>query len=97
MNLKRTGRQSINRLFEIRNRFDRESSREQLQLLMSLDEVEARSCVELERLHTALCFIRAFPDTIAHHRHAHDQLCSFEQRLGKLPLAMRPKATKTLG
>jgi hypothetical protein len=36
-----------------------------------------------------LCFIRAFPDTIAHHRHAHSHLASFEKRVGKLPSTAR--------
>jgi len=89
MNPKRTGRQGINRLFEIRNRFDSEASSEKLALLRSLDGIEARTCAELERLHTALCFIRAFPDTIAHHRHAHFHLASFEKRVGKLPATVR--------
>jgi len=82
-------RQSINRLFEIRNRFDRIASVEKLELLRSLDEVELRTCAELERLHAALCFIRAFPDTAAHYRQAKLQLDTIKDRIGKLPASLR--------
>lgn len=90
MNPRRKSRQSINRLFEIRNRFDRETSAEKLELLRLVDSTEARKCTELLRLHTALCFIQAFPDTLAHYRQARSQLASFEKRVGKLPVAARP-------
>jgi len=48
MNSKKADRQSIKRLFEIRNRFDSTSSEEKLTLIRSLDKVTARSCVELQ-------------------------------------------------
>jgi hypothetical protein len=78
-------RHIIDRLSEIRNRFGPAPSAEKLELLSLLDKVEVRTCADLERLHAALCFIRAFPDTVAHHRLARSQLDSFENRIGKLP------------
>ncbi|MCH8277694.1 MAG: hypothetical protein IIC12_02025 [Proteobacteria bacterium] len=42
-----------------------------------------------ERLHAALCFIRAFPDTVAHYRQAQLQLDSIDDRVGKIPVALR--------
>lgn len=89
MNPKRTSRQSIHRLFEIRNRFDSAASRKKLELLQSLNDIKARTCRELQRLHSALCFIRAFPDTVAHYRQARYQLLSFENRVCRLPVAAR--------
>lgn len=91
MNSKKADRQSIKRLFEIRNSFDSTSSEEKLTLIRSLDKVTARSCVELQLLHTALCFIRAFPDTITHHRETQLQLASFKDRVNKLPTRLQPE------
>ena len=89
MNSVTANRHSINRLFEIRNRFGGAISEEKLALLGSLDKVEARTCSELERLHTALCFIRAFPDTVAHFRQVQLQLDSIEDRVERLPATQR--------
>lgn len=89
MNSILANRRSINRLFEIRNRFDKTASKEKLDLLRLLDRVATRNCADLERLHAALCFIRAFPDTQAHHRLARLQLDCFEDRIGKLPENLR--------
>lgn len=80
---------SINRLLEIGNRFGNAISEEKLELLESLDEVEVRTCSELERLHTVLCFIRAFPDTVAHYRQVRLQLDSIKDRIDRLPATLR--------
>ena len=85
----RADRRSINRLFEIRNRFGKSTSKDKLDLLRLLDRVEARKCSDLECLHAALCFIRAFPDTAAHYRLARSQLDSFQDRIRKLPANLR--------
>jgi len=82
-----TNRQSIQRLFRIRNRFDGANSAEKLTLLRQLDRVEARTCGELLTLHATLCFIRAFPDTLAHHAAAASHLERFKDRVLKLPAA----------
>ena len=82
-------RRSIKRLFEIRNRFGEPSSKEKLDLLQLLDKVEAIKCSDLEHLHAALCFMRAFPDSATHYRLALSQLDSFEDRIRKLPANLR--------
>lgn len=89
MNRKWTGRHCVHRLFEIRNRFDSAASAEKLELLRLLDEIGLRTAADSRRLHTALCFIRAFPDTIAHYRQSRALLASFEKRVDDLPAAAR--------
>ena len=84
-------RRTINRLFKIRNRFDETASKEKLVLLESLYKAEAQTGSELERLHTTLCFVRAFPGTTAHYRLAKLQLESFEERVDKLPAMQRSR------
>ena len=91
----RTYRQKIRRLGDIRNRFDETSSQEKLDLLRSLDGIEVRTASELKRLHAALCFIRAFPDTLDHYRRAEAQLASFETRITSLPPATREELWDT--
>ena len=81
----------VSRLCDIRTRFDGEHSREKLQLLRELDGVRVRNGKELERLHGALCFIRAFPDTTAHFKVAHSLLRHFEDRVLALPAAERAR------
>jgi len=85
----RADRRSINRLFEVRNRFGKSAAEEKLDLLRLLDRIEARNCSDLERLHAALCCIRAFPDTATHCRLAQSQLDSFEDRVRKFPANLR--------
>lgn len=80
----------IRRLHAIRNRYDATSSVEKLGLLKYLARSRVRSPGELQQLHTVLCFIRAFPDTLAHHRLASMQLTRFSQRI-----AAQPAANKT--
>jgi hypothetical protein len=80
------GRQ-IRRLHAIRNRYDATSSAEKLDLLEFLARSAVRSVRELRRLHSVLCFIRAFPDTHAHHRLAATQLARFSQRITAQPAA----------
>ena len=74
----------IRRLYEIRNRFDSSARDEKLALLRSLKSIDARSAGELTRLHTALCFIRAFPDTEQHRRIADTELRAFDRRVRSL-------------
>jgi len=75
---------SIQRLHEIRNRFDSSASAEKLSLLRSLRNTDAKTASEIRRLHTALCFIRAFPDSIEHHRIANAGLRSFHKRISRV-------------
>jgi len=73
--------QRIRRLHAIRNRYDAASSAEKRKLLEGLADAPLRSVDDLQRLHTTLCFIRAFPDTQAHHRVAATQLANFNKRV----------------
>ena len=77
--------QQIRRLHAIRNLYDKASSSEKKRLLESLADSPLRSVDDLQRLHTALCFIRAFPDTRAHHRLASMQLANFSKRIARQP------------
>lgn len=95
MNLAKAHRKNINRLGDIRNRFDGASSRVKLDLLRSLDEIKAHTFSELTHLHAALCFIRAFPDTRDRYRHAQAQLASFEERVESLPASTRDELWDT--
>lgn len=74
---------SSQRLYEIRNRFDSSASIEKLGLLKTLSQTKTRSARALKRLHTALCFIRAFPDSLAHHKLAAAALRAFEARVNE--------------
>ncbi len=91
MNSISASRQIVNRLFEIRNRFGCATAKEKLELLQLLDHSDVRARSTLERLHAALCFIRAFPDTVTHYRQAQSQLASFNNRLRRLPVSIRLK------
>jgi hypothetical protein len=80
---------NIRRLYEIRRRFDSEGSDEKLQLLRLLNDSVVSSSRALIRLHGALCYIRAFPDTAAHYRAASSLLSGFENRVQSLTAAAR--------
>ena len=58
----KTARQTIKRLYAIRNQYGSDEAVEKLALLDALDDLESRSATDLGRLHLALCFLRAFPD-----------------------------------
>jgi len=91
MTASQTNWRCVNRLCEIRTRFDVEHSREKLRLLSELCGVRVHKAKELERLHGALCFIRAFPDSNAHFKAAHSLLTHFEDRVLALPVAERTR------
>jgi len=88
---RRTVRQRIRRLSEIRNRYDVESSAEKRALLKDLADCALTSTDDLQRLHAALCFIRAFPDSQTHYRLARTQLARFDTRMAN-PLRLKHKA-----
>lgn len=81
------------RLFKLRNRY--EMSDEKLSLLGQLEAVQIRKASELKLLHTALCFIRAFPDSAEHYRLADDQLNLFEHRIRQVNATERSKLRDT--
>lgn len=76
--------EKVRRLFDIRNRYDTDAAAKKLALLGELPGLVVRSPSDLERLHSALCFIRAFPDSEQHHRHALEQLEAFHRRVANL-------------
>jgi hypothetical protein len=82
--------QRIGRLYAIRNRYDDASSTEKESLLRGLAGEPVRNTDDLQRLHTALCFVRAFPDSPLHHRLAAKLLRCFAERV-----AAQPAANKT--
>jgi hypothetical protein len=81
------------RLFAIRNRYDASASAEKLSLLKALGDKNFSSAAEITKLHSALCFIRAFPDSARHYRLARKELGSMERRVAALSRAERAKLT----
>jgi hypothetical protein len=78
-------RQRVRELHRLRNRYDARSSTRKLELLRELVAAGIRRADDLRTLHVALCFLRAFPDTIEHWRVASDALASFDNQVASLP------------
>ena len=53
-------------------------------MLRQLDGKKFKTALDLKILHSALCFIRAFPDSAEHYRLAHTELTRFEVRVNQL-------------
>jgi hypothetical protein len=70
-------------------------SDEKLSLLRQLEAVQIGKASELKLLHTALCFIRAFPDSAEHYHLAQNQLNRFEQRIRDIDSTERSKLSDT--
>ncbi|NOX68298.1 MAG: hypothetical protein GXP15_03855 [Gammaproteobacteria bacterium] len=85
----------IKRLCRLRASFRTDDSLEKLQLLRQIPDIELRSSREVQKLHSTLCFLRAFPDTAAHYRAAHALLLDFERRIRKLSVGERTKLWDT--
>ena len=83
------------RLFDIRNRYDASVSGEKLSLLRQLDGRKFSTARDLKLLHSALCFIRAFPDSPEHYRLAHAELTRMEHRVDGLIGAEQSKLWDT--
>ena len=64
---RKSARQTISRLYAIRNRFGPDFRREKLALLEAIPDLAIRTAHDARRLHTALSFLRAFPDSRAVH------------------------------
>ena len=77
----------------MRNRF--EMSDEKLSLLRQLETEQISKANELKLLHTALCFMRAFPDSAEHYRLVQDQLGRFEHRVRLINTTERAKLADT--
>jgi hypothetical protein len=56
-------RAQLERLESLRETFGAPAAREKLQLLATLEHKSLGSAADVERLHEALCFMRAWPDT----------------------------------
>lgn len=82
---KASARQPIRRLLEIRNRFDAGSAAEKVALLEKIAAREVRSASDARKLHQALMYIRAFPDSAAVCRRAGALLDRFEAVVSRLP------------
>ncbi len=61
---RKSARQTIKRLNEIRNQYGTELGAEKIRLLKSVPELAIRSSSDIQRLHLTLCFLRAFPDSL---------------------------------
>lgn len=86
---------AIRRLIDIRNQYNASLSDEKLHLLQQLAGEQFKSARELRRLHSALCFIRAFPDSAQHYRLAHAALAAMEKRVKQLPRVERSRLRDT--
>ena len=89
MSSRKPGGQAIRRLTEIRNCFDRAAAQEKLEILHALKDTRLRRSSDLKRLHSTLCYLRAFPDSAAHAAVADALLLQFGNRVAQLPAAAR--------
>ena len=85
----------IQRLFDIRNRYSASYFDEKLSLLRQLEGMKFKAAYDLKLLHSALCFIRAFPDSPRHYRLAHAELAKMEHRLDQMLGTERSKLWDT--
>ena len=81
---RKSARQTIKRLYEIRNRYGIHAVAEKQGLLGALPEMSVGSAADLKRLHLTLCFIRAFPDSEEVYEQATALLDSFGEFAGEL-------------
>jgi hypothetical protein len=88
-----SARQSILRLFEIRNRFGQASADEKGELLDTIAGSAVRTAADARRLHLVLCFLRAFPDTVAVYRRATALLARFPRIVDDLSERERARLT----
>jgi hypothetical protein len=93
--VRKSARKSINRLYDIRNRFDREYSVEKQHLLQSLCERIVRTAADTKKLHKALCFTRAFPDSPQMHGLASHLLANFDDLIAGLGQKQKDRLVDT--
>jgi hypothetical protein len=70
----------VKRLRQIQADFTRDAATEKLALMQSLRRESIPRASVLKSLHQSLCFISAFPDSLAHHREARQALDHFAHR-----------------
>ena len=76
-----SARRTISRLHAIRNHFGPSWEAEKSALLGELPRLAVRTAGDARRLHVALCFLRAFPDSKAVHAAATRLLADFDELL----------------
>jgi hypothetical protein len=79
-----SARMTLNRLYDIRNRFGRQYVAEKQTLLEAMPSLAVRTAADIRKLHSALCFIRAFPDSLNIHSLASGALDSLASRIAGL-------------
>lgn len=90
-----SARQAIRRLHAIRNHYGPAPAAEKAALLAALDEQGIVSAGDARRLHHALSFLRAFPDSPEVHRRASSGLARFAGRVEALPPHQREALADT--
>ena len=87
----RSARQTISRLHAIRNCYGSDAADEKRRLLEALQTLETRSAADLRRLHSTLCFLRAFPDSDSVHTLAGRELRGLAARISNLRTQQRTR------
>ena len=86
---------SVRKLHRIRSIFTSETAKEKLGLMESLRDASIRKASLLKLFHGSLCFIRAFPDDLHHHRLAAELLDDFLPRVRLLDAGERAVLVET--
>jgi hypothetical protein len=75
--------------------FQREFAAEKLHLLERLERSHVRTAADTRRLHSCLCFIRAFPDSTAILVRARSELANFHKRVQKLRATQKSRLAES--
>jgi hypothetical protein len=86
---------SIKKLHRIRNIYTAETANEKLELMRALQDALIRKAAQLKLFHVSLCFIKAFPDDLVHHRLATEALGEFVKRVRLLDSEERAALAET--
>jgi len=87
----KSARQAIKRLYELRNRYGGTAADAKSALLGAIPALPVRAATDVRRLHQALCFIRAFPDSPQVHAAASALLDNFAGFVDVLGEAQRDR------
>jgi hypothetical protein len=77
----KSARQTIKRLHAIRNRYGGTAALEKQALLEAIGGLTIRSAADIRQLHTALCFLCAYPDSAGIYELASTELREFASRV----------------
>lgn len=86
---------SIKKLYRIRNIFTADTANEKLALMHELQDAPIRKAAQLKLFHVSLCFIKAFPDSLSHHRQATEALGRIVKRVRLLDAGERAVLAET--